>query len=217
MAYDPLAHSATYKKTMTPNFLVASRALLGLALTAVVAACSTTSVPPPAAGESTAAHVRIAIAGVVVAPPPGAEWSIADVKARSVVYARSGPRPDNRWAAWVQVVEWVEPVEGYYQLARFVSRLTEVESVRRPTSEQDLIEPVSTARATCLRRTMRGTSATTASMSRAVDYFCRHPTERQSIVHVHLSQADAPGGALADVDTVAARFFSTIGFATTAR
>ncbi|MEO7403381.1 MAG: hypothetical protein ABIU95_06905, partial [Burkholderiales bacterium] len=72
---------------MTQNPAVAARALVALALGTLVAACATTSAPTPAAKpvESTEAPARIAVAGVVVVPPPGAEWSIADVKARSVV------------------------------------------------------------------------------------------------------------------------------------
>jgi hypothetical protein len=204
---------------MPTRTIPALGALLLASIFAVVSGCATAPnastavsafIPNP--GTASTLPTRVDVGGVAVLAPPGTDWQLAHLKHRSVVYSRASAREGNRWRAWVQVVEWAEPIEGYFQLSRFVAFLTESEAAKGETRTRDLLEPVSTARATCLRRVMHSSGAPAASAQRSVDYFCRHPLEARSIVHVHVSQADALGSVLGDVDSIALKFFSSIAF-----
>jgi hypothetical protein len=194
----------------TLALMLAARALAALLLLALAGCGATvTRLSDPAQ--------RFPVQGLEVAAPAGADWVLADRSDQRVVFARTGARADNAWAAWVQTLRAPEPLDGYYPLARLVARYTAWADRGRYRVLAQQTQPAGSAVATCIERRMKvedtARSAGAAPMvMRVADYFCRHPADSRMLVLVHLSEQDRADGAFGSFDDAATRFFSGVKF-----
>lgn len=159
------------------------------------------------------------VSGLRVPAPVGANWSMARNTSNAVVFSRPGTNPEHRWAAWVQAVRSPQPIDGYFQLARVVDRLSQPRSSGR---FRDSFEPVDAAyapQARCLARSSRiadygppPQAEAPRHIVRAREFFCAHPNDPRLLVLVHVSERDAPDAPFATLAATADQFFSAIGF-----
>lgn len=189
----------------------------------LLAACATApSLERDVAGSAPAGRppgTPIVVSGLRVAAPVGTDWQVARQTATTVVFSRPGSHPEHRWAAWLQAVRSPQPIDGYFQLARVVERLSRPRESGRFRDTFEAVDAIDSTRVRCLSRASRIAdfgappgAAAPRHIVAARDYFCRHPSDPRLLVLVHVSERDSPGATFATLTATATQFFSGIEF-----
>lgn len=203
----------------TLRFLLSA---LAPALALVLAGCATApsgSAPGKTPPPSEASRGPFVVSGLTVAAPQGGDWVISRQSPSAVLFLRGGPTgAGERWAAWVQALRPPRPIEGYFDLATLVDRMTPRRVDGRYRDTADSLDAVAAAGARCIARLSRIEEYDPAPHSGrpthaivARDYYCRHPRDARTVVHVHVAERNRPDASFAGVTGVAERFFAGVG------